>query len=89
MAQTVSCAVCLSAATLCLWKSSVSGEIKFEADNSAYPGVLTAAKTQRINAVGVAMDGEGILPEALDETMATWDEEARGSRKPRVLLMVP
>lgn len=48
-----------------------------------------AAKTQGIECVGVAMDGEGVDPAALDEVMANWDEEKRGARRPRVILMVP
>lgn len=48
-----------------------------------------ACKSQGIATVGVAMDGDGILPDALDEIMADWDDDKRGSRKPKVLLLVP
>jgi aromatic amino acid aminotransferase I len=54
----------------------------------AYPGLLCAAASQGKPCVGVTMDQEGILPQALEEVMAGWDEEARGSRKPKLLLMV-
>ncbi|KAI5284785.1 Aromatic/aminoadipate aminotransferase 1, partial [Ascosphaera atra] len=39
--------------------------------------------------VGVKMDEEGPLPEALDEIMTNWDEAARGSRKPRMFYTIP
>ncbi|KKA30748.1 hypothetical protein TD95_005359 [Thielaviopsis punctulata] len=39
--------------------------------------------------VGSAVDGEGLVPEALDHLLSTWDEAARGSRKPHVLYTVP
>lgn len=42
-----------------------------------------------ISCVGVTMDNDGIDPTALDEVMENWDEEKRGSRKPRMVLMVP
>ena len=35
------------------------------------------------------MDGDGIIPSALDEIMASWDEQARGGKKPKFLLVVP
>jgi aromatic amino acid aminotransferase I len=50
---------------------------------------MQAAATQGISCVGVAMDSDGIIPEELDKVVAQWDEGARGSRKPKVLSMVP
>ncbi|KAL7272855.1 Aromatic/aminoadipate aminotransferase 1 [Rhizina undulata] len=39
--------------------------------------------------VGVKMDSEGMLPEALDELLTNWDEAARGASKPFLLYIVP
>lgn len=40
--------------------------------------------------VGVKMDNQGMIPEALDELLSTWDESARGgARKPFLLYTVP
>ena len=42
-----------------------------------------------IKAVGARIDEQGLVPEAMDELLSGWDEEARGSRKPHVLYTVP
>ena len=39
--------------------------------------------------IGVAMDSEGMLPDALDELLTTWDEAARGARKPFLVYTIP
>src|SRR5690606_8961568 len=39
--------------------------------------------------VGVKMDGEGLLPESLDDILSNWDEAARGARKPVLLYTIP
>lgn len=36
-----------------------------------YPGVIALARHQGVPLVGVAMDGEGLMPEALDRALAT------------------
>ncbi|KAL1898403.1 Aromatic/aminoadipate aminotransferase 1 [Ceratocystis pirilliformis] len=38
---------------------------------------------------GAKVDGEGLDSESLDEILSSWDEQARGSRKPHVLYTVP
>ncbi|WIE49837.1 PLP-dependent aminotransferase family protein [Pseudomonas sp. GM17] len=45
-----------------------SGTLFTEAQT--YPGVIALARHQRIPIVGVPMDGEGIVPEALDQLLA-------------------
>ena len=42
-----------------------------------------------LKVVGIKMDEQGLLPEALDETLSNWDEATRGGRKPRVLYTIP
>lgn len=39
--------------------------------------------------LGVKMDSEGLLPDALDELLSNWDAKSRGARKPFVLYTVP
>jgi len=39
--------------------------------------------------VGVKMDVEGMLPDALDELLDNWDPVARGARKPFLVYIVP
>lgn len=41
------------------------------------------------NIFGVAIDDEGLVPEAMDELLSNWDEKARSARKPHVLYTVP
>lgn len=38
---------------------------------------------------GTAIDGEGIIPEAMDKLLSNWDAATRGFRKPHVLYTVP
>ncbi|KAI2782330.1 PLP-dependent transferase [Daldinia loculata] len=42
-----------------------------------------------IKVFGVRMDGQGLLPESMDEILSSWDEESRGARKPTLLYTVP
>ncbi|KAK2005114.1 aromatic amino acid aminotransferase [Colletotrichum falcatum] len=43
-----------------------------------------------VKAVGVPIDAEGLLPEAMDEILAGWDPAVRGGhRKPHLLYTVP
>lgn len=42
-----------------------------------------------VKAVPVKMDGEGLLPESLDDILSNWDETARGARRPFLLYTIP
>ncbi|RSM03852.1 hypothetical protein CDV31_010318 [Fusarium ambrosium] len=43
-----------------------------------------------IKVAGVKMDGEGLLPDSLDDILTNWDQEKHdGAQKPRVLYTVP
>lgn len=42
-----------------------------------------------VKAFGVKIDDQGLLPQSMDEILSTWDQAARGARKPHVLYTVP
>ncbi|KAF3055844.1 Aromatic amino acid aminotransferase C56E4.03 [Daldinia childiae] len=42
-----------------------------------------------IKVFGVRLDGQGLLPESMDEILSSWDEKSRGARKPTLLYTVP
>lgn len=42
-----------------------------------------------VRAIGVKMDQEGLIPSDMDRILSTWNEQARGARKPSVLYTVP
>ncbi|RAL66183.1 hypothetical protein DID88_005855 [Monilinia fructigena] len=54
-----------------------------------FASAVETAAPLGIKFLGVKMDAEGLLPEALDEILSNWDEKARGARKPFVLYTVP
>lgn len=60
-----------------------------KANTTAYPGLLSPAATLGIRTLGVPVDTSGIDPDALEETLANWDEAERGGARPKFLLMVP
>jgi DNA-binding transcriptional MocR family regulator len=35
------------------------------------------------------MDQEGVIPDALDEMMESWDVSVRGGSRPKMLVVVP
>lgn len=59
-------------------------------DEYAFSSAVDAAAPMGVVFVGVEMDGEGMVPEALDAVLSGWDAAKRGGvRKPRVLYAVP
>ena len=44
---------------------------------------------QGVNVVPIKMDEQGLLPGSLDDVLSSWDEAARGARKPFVLYTIP
>jgi aromatic amino acid aminotransferase I len=54
-----------------------------------YPGAENAFLPLDIEMVALKIDGQGILPEYMEEVLGNWDEEKRGRRRPRVLYTVP
>ncbi|KAI5867052.1 putative L-kynurenine/alpha-aminoadipate aminotransferase [Durotheca rogersii] len=56
----------------------------------SFSTALETALPLGIRVFGVGMDGEGLVPERLDEVLSNWDPAARGgARKPTVLYTVP
>ncbi|RYP80333.1 hypothetical protein DL769_002513 [Monosporascus sp. CRB-8-3] len=55
----------------------------------SFSTALETAAPLGIRVFGVRMDEQGLLPESMDEILSTWDEAARGARKPTVLYTVP
>ncbi|WBW71029.1 aromatic aminotransferase [Schizosaccharomyces osmophilus] len=52
-----------------------------------YPAAITAMSPLGVNFISIDMDGEGMLPESLQEIMENWDP-SKGSR-PRILYTIP
>lgn len=55
----------------------------------SFSTALETAAPLGVRVFGVRMDGQGLLPQSLDEILEGWDEAARGARKPSVLYTVP
>lgn len=53
-----------------------------------YPSAQSLWIPEGYLAAPVAMDGQGIRPDALEETLLTWDETHPGQRRPHVLYLV-
>jgi aromatic amino acid aminotransferase I len=56
-------------------------------EEHTYSGAIDAAHSQGLAILGIKMDEQGILPEAIDKKLSAWDE-GRG-RKPFLLYMIP
>jgi aromatic amino acid aminotransferase I len=55
----------------------------------SFSTALETAAPLGIKVFGVKIDDQGLLPESMDDILSTWDEKARGARKPTVLYTVP
>ncbi|ORY66210.1 pyridoxal phosphate-dependent transferase [Pseudomassariella vexata] len=55
----------------------------------SFSTALETAAPLGIKVFGVKIDDEGLIPASMDEILSTWDETARGARKPTVLYTVP
>jgi len=54
-----------------------------------YPGAEGAFLPMECEMVAIKMDGEGVLPEHMEEVLANWDEEKRGKKRPKVFYTIP
>ena len=55
----------------------------------AYSSAISTCGPMGIKTVGVEMDEQGMTATGLDMVLSSWDIKARGSRKPRVVYLVP
>ncbi|KAG9048757.1 hypothetical protein FS837_012120 [Tulasnella sp. UAMH 9824] len=55
----------------------------------SYPTALFTSRPHDVVPVPVAMDLEGMRSDALETVLRTWDEEARGIRRPHIMYLVP
>ncbi|ORX39894.1 pyridoxal phosphate-dependent transferase [Kockovaella imperatae] len=54
-----------------------------------YPGAENTMLPLETELVPIKMDGQGLLPDHLEQVLGGWNEEERGKRQPRVLYTVP
>ncbi|KAJ5139922.1 hypothetical protein N7448_003330 [Penicillium atrosanguineum] len=54
-----------------------------------FASALETAWSLGINALPVGMDAQGLIPDALDKELSSWEESKRKARKPFLLYMVP
>jgi aromatic amino acid aminotransferase I len=54
-----------------------------------YPGAEGSFKPLEVEMVAIKMDGEGVLPEHMEEVLANWDEEKRGKKRPKIFYTIP
>ena len=54
-----------------------------------YPGAENSFLPMQCEMVSVKMDGQGAIPEHLDQVLSEWDEAKRGKRRPRVFYTIP
>ncbi|KAK9900469.1 PLP-dependent transferase [Cystobasidium minutum MCA 4210] len=54
-----------------------------------YPSALESGWPMGVRPVPVPIDADGLIPEGLEKVLSEWDEEKRGSKRPRVLYTVP
>ncbi|KAF2281306.1 PLP-dependent transferase [Westerdykella ornata] len=58
-------------------------------EDYTFAAAVETALPMGLRLAGVPMDEQGLLPEAMDHILSTWDVSARGARKPHLLYTVP
>jgi aromatic amino acid aminotransferase I len=58
-------------------------------ENYTFASALETAWPLGIKSLSVKMDAQGLIPQALDDELSSWDESKREARKPFLLYMVP
>lgn len=59
------------------------------AEEATYPAATAAVLPHGIKVHSVAMDGQGMLPDALEAYLESWDEAKEGARRPHLIYTVP
>ncbi|KAK6509337.1 Aromatic/aminoadipate aminotransferase 1 [Arthrobotrys musiformis] len=77
-----------SAFEMCLRSFCNRGDY-FIADEYAFCSAIEAGRGLGIEAVGIHMDSEGMIPSHLDEVLSKWDEKERKAPKPFLIYLVP
>lgn len=78
-----------SALDMCLRMLCVRGDVMLS-EYYSFSAAVETALGQGIKTEGVPMDEQGLLPEAMDEILTSWEPQAReGARKPHILYTVP
>lgn len=54
-----------------------------------YPGAENSFLPLETEMVAIKMDGQGVIPDHLEEVLGNWDEEKRGKRRPKVFYTIP
>ncbi len=54
-----------------------------------YPGAENSFLPMEVEMVPIKMDGQGVIPEHMDEVLGKWDEKKMGRRRPKVFYTIP
>ena len=54
-----------------------------------YPGAMNSVNPLETEKIALKMDGQGVIPEYVDEVLGGWDEVKRGKKRPHVFYTVP
>jgi len=77
-----------SALDVCLRTFLVQGEYLI-ADEYAFSSAIETTHGMCAKLAGIKMDSEGMIPSELDKMLDTWDEKARGAKRPFLIYLVP
>lgn len=72
----------------CVFDIFLGADSTLLCEEFTYPGAMAAMRPTGCRRQGVAMDADGIVPEALHSVLASWSVSARGPR-PRLLYLIP
>lgn len=54
-----------------------------------YPSAIESGWPMGLRPVPCPIDADGLVPETFEKTLAEWDEETRGAKRPKLLYTVP
>lgn len=73
---------------MCLRMFARPGDV-IMSEEYTFSAAVETARPMGVRVAGIALDEQGLLPDSMDNLLSTWDEKARGGRKPFVLYTVP